>query len=234
VVTITAATALVGAATSAQAHVKVVSYTPAVQGSYGVLVFRVPTEENANTVELQVQIPTDTPLSSVDTQPVPGWTASLTTTKLATPLKTSHGTIDEVVSSITWKADPGGGIPPNQFQEFAISAGPLPDVATMAFPAVQTYSNGDVVRWIEPTPAGGPEPDHPVPTLHLVGKNSTSTAADNAPDAATPDAPSVAAAAPSESDDTARALGIAGIVLGALGLLAGGAVLAHRRRTSAP
>ena len=53
-----------------------------------------------------------------------------------------------------------------------VSAGPLPTkVKTVEFKAVQTYSDGEVVRWIESTPKGGPEPEHPAPTLTLVGKS---------------------------------------------------------------
>ena len=36
---------------------------------------------------------------------------------------------------------------------------------TVDFKALQTYNNGDIVRWIEPTPAGGEEPEHPAPVL---------------------------------------------------------------------
>jgi Domain of unkown function (DUF1775) len=35
------------------------------------------------------------------------------------------------------------------------------------FKALQTYSDGDVVQWIEPTVKGGAEPEHPPPVLKL-------------------------------------------------------------------
>jgi len=51
----------------------------------------------------------------------------------------------------------GGRIAPGQFQDFSVSADPLPQgVSQLAFKAIQTYSNGDVVRWIDvpqPRPA---------------------------------------------------------------------------------
>ena len=51
------------------------------------------------------------------------------------------------------------------YQDFDISAGPLPAAGTVALPAVQTYSDGTVVRWDQPNPSGGAEPEHPAPEL---------------------------------------------------------------------
>ena len=54
-----------------------------------------------------------------------------------------------------------------------MSAGPLPTSAKqLAFPTLQTYSDGDVVRWIQTTAKGAPEPDFPVPTLTLTKASS--------------------------------------------------------------
>ena len=76
--------------------------------------------------------------------------------------------ITEAVSKITWS---GGEIKPGEFQLFTVSAGPLPtDTKQIEFKAVQTYSDGTVVRWIESTPKGGAEPEFPAPVLKLAGK----------------------------------------------------------------
>ena len=46
--------------------------------------------------------------------------------------------------------------------------GPFPKGAgSLSLPATQTYSDGTVVKWDQPTPAGGKEPEHPAPTLKL-------------------------------------------------------------------
>jgi hypothetical protein len=37
----------------------------------------------------------------------------------------------------------------------------------MVFTATQTYSDGTVVEWDQPTPASGEEPEHPAPTLTI-------------------------------------------------------------------
>ena len=55
---------------------------------------------------------------------------------------------------------------PGTFQRFPVSMGPLPDVDSLEFKAAQTYSSGEVVRWIEPR-TGDAEPEHPAPMLTL-------------------------------------------------------------------
>jgi uncharacterized protein YcnI len=217
------ASALAGAAATlllaqaAAAHVTVNPNT-ASQGGYAKLAFRAPTESaTASTTSLEVDLPTDHPILSVLTQPVPGWTARVVKTKLAKPLTGEDGQVTEAVSSITWT---GGSIPPGQFQEFNVSVGPLPkDTDKLVFKALQTYSDGTVVRWIDLPTAAVPKPEHPAPTLTLTGASASSTGSASTP------APAPAA---SGSDGTARGLGIAGTALGALGLAAGAVALTRR------
>ena len=139
------------------------------KGSFSVFSFSVPNESStASTVKLEVTFPTDHPIAFVSVQPIPGWTWSAEKTTLAKPIKTEDGDITQAVSKITWS---GGTIAPGEFQLFTVSAGPLPTKAkSIEFKAVQTYSDGEVVRWIESTPKGGPEPEHPAPVLKLAGK----------------------------------------------------------------
>jgi uncharacterized protein YcnI len=162
--------ALFIAPTAASAHVTV-SSEDATRGGTGVLTFRVPTESaTASTIKLQVQLPTATPIASVLIQPVPGWTAHAITAKLATPITTDDGDkVTEAVSEIDWTATSAAtAIKPGEFQQFVISAGPLPNVATLSFGAIQTYSDGTVVKWIEsPAPGSTTEPAHPAPVLTL-------------------------------------------------------------------
>jgi periplasmic copper chaperone A len=217
---------LTATAVAATAHVKVYTYTPAVQGGDAALVFRVPTEEQANTVKLTVSMPSDAPIPSVSVMQKAGWTVTVAHRTLSAPVQTDDGPVTSVVSSVTWTASAGGGIPPDSYDEFDLSAESLPQVATLAFPAVQTYANGDVVRWIEPTPANGDEPDHPVPVLDLVPAGGSSAASSTAP----ADAASVSTKS-NDSDSTARALGVAGIVVGGLGLIVAAAVALTRRHS---
>ena len=156
------------AAVPAGAHVSI-KPDVAQKGSFSVFSFSVPNESStASTVKLEVTFPTDHPIAFVSVQPIPGWTWSAEKTTLAKPIKTEDGDITQAVSKITWT---GGAIAPGEFQLFTVSAGPLPTKAkSIEFKAVQTYSDGEVVRWIESTPKGGPEPEHPAPVLKLTGK----------------------------------------------------------------
>ena len=149
----------------AAAHVEV-DPDSAPKGATKVVSFRVPNEKNdASTVQIEVDFPTDHPIPQVLVEQKPGWTFSVEKQTLPKPIKTESGEVTEAVTKITWS---GGQIQPNGFDLFPILAGRLPkNVSKLEFKALQTYSDGDVVRWIEPTPKGGPEPEHPAPVLTL-------------------------------------------------------------------
>jgi periplasmic copper chaperone A len=151
----TTAVAVLGLAGVALAHVTV-NPNNATQGAYARIAFRVPTEsDTASTTKLEVALPADQPIASVATMPVPGWTATTETSKLATPIKTDDGdTVTEAVTKITWTADSTDtAIKPGQFQEFPVSLGPLPKSDKLVFKTLQTYSDGNIVRWIDDTVA---------------------------------------------------------------------------------
>lgn len=177
-----AAVVVLTLASAASAHVTVNPNT-AVQGSYAKLTFRVPTEvDNASTTKLQVFFPQAEPLASVSVKPHPGWTFKVTTVKLATPATTGSGTISQVVSKVTWTADSAASaIKPGEFDEFDISAGPLPTASSMQFKALQTYSNGQIVRWIESATPGAAAPEHPAPMLTLTPQSDQNTAVSSSP-----------------------------------------------------
>ncbi|GEL16434.1 hypothetical protein PA7_02710 [Pseudonocardia asaccharolytica DSM 44247 = NBRC 16224] len=192
----------------------------AAKGGYTVINFRVPNEsDTAGTVKIEVILPTDHPITSARTTPMPGWTATVTEAPLAKPVQRGGGTITEAVSTVTWSAQPGTRIGPGQFVDFPLSVGPLPtDTDTLVLPTTQTYDDGRVVAWNQTADAGGAEPEHPAPTVRL-----TVATADE--DQATP------VAAGTGTDTTARWLGGAGLVVGVLGLgLGGAAVLRGRSR----
>ena len=194
------------------------------KGDDAVVTFRVPNEEdNAGTVKLEVTFPLDHPVPNASTTAIPGWTANVTMTTLPKSVHQNNSDVKTAVQTVTWTADPGVQIKPGEFLRFPVLAEALPDNADkLTFKALQTYSNGDVVRWIDPPAAdGAQEPEHPAPTLTLVSADAGTAPAQPA------------AAAVSTSDDTARWLGGAGVVIGILGL-ALGIVIAARGRRSAP
>lgn len=198
---------------TAFAHVTI---TPgsAPQGSTAELTFKVPNEEStAATVKLQVQVPVAHPIAQFLVRPVPGWTITVVTVTLAKPLVTDDGSFTTAVSEVTWK---GGKILPGQYQDFSVSADPLPSgVGQLAFKAIQTYSNGDVVRWIDLPQAGQPDPGHPAPILTLTPAGADAPGGSRAAGSAAP-------SAGSGSGTTALALGAAGLAAGLAGLAAGG------------
>jgi periplasmic copper chaperone A len=203
---------------AASAHVTVNPST-ATQGGYAKVTFRVPNEkDDASTTKVEIAIPTDKPIASVSLKPVQGWTAVTENSKLATPIKTDDGEITEAVSKVTWTASAGAEIKPHQFQEFDVSLGPLPTADQIVFKALQTYSDGEIVRWID-EPAAGAEAEHPAPVLKLTKKADASAATGSATEAKDD--------GDNGSDGTAVGLGVAGLVLGLAGLVV--AVLAFRR-----
>jgi uncharacterized protein YcnI len=221
----------------ASAHVTV-SSADAAPGGYGKLTFRVPNESDvASTVALRIQVPTDTPLTSLRAQPVPGWTVTLTKAQLDPPVQAGDEQVTEAVSVVEFRAEPGGGIAPGQFQEFALSGGPFPDAASLTFNAVQVYSDGTEAAWIEPTVEGQPEPQRPAPVLSLAGPDTATTDGHggSAGDGATGSTGTEPAAAESGTDDGGNGTAVAALVVAVLGLLAGlaglGLGLAARRRT---
>ncbi|TDD29021.1 DUF1775 domain-containing protein [Kribbella turkmenica] len=198
---------LAGAATSASAHVTV-SSPDAEPGGYAKLVFRVPTEsDTTSTTRLVVSLPEDHPFAHVGTQVKDGWKVEKKTEKLPTPVKVGDVNLSEAVTTVTWTAT-GAGIPPNDFDEFALSVGRLPErVDSLSFPADQTYSDGEVVKWAEVATDGSDEPEHPAPTLKLAAAV----------------APAMAPAAQSKdsTDPVARWLGGGGLLVGLLGVAFG-------------
>lgn len=169
---------IVACAASASAHVTVSAPGATQGGGDQEITFRVPVEKNANTVGLTLALPTDTPIASVLVEPVPGWTHSQQTTKLAKPVVTDDGKITTAVSQIRWKAQPGHALRPGEFGAFTIIAGQLPDAPSITFRALQTYSDGSVVRWNQTAaPGSTDEPENPAPVLELANDGRVEQAA---------------------------------------------------------
>jgi len=196
---------------SASAHVTL-QPEEAAAGDFTVLDVRVPNErDDAATTKVEVQLPSGFVFASY--QPVPGWSVEVKQQKLAKPVKTDDGELTSEVREMIWTADgKAAGVQPGQFQDFPISV-QIPGEAgdTLTFKALQTYDDGEVVRWI-----GAPESEHPAPQVAVTEGSEEHGEA--------------AASESSDSDSASKGLGIAALVIGALGLLAGGAALVRSRR----
>jgi uncharacterized protein YcnI len=228
-IAIAAACALVAPA-AAQAHVSL-HPNEVPTGSFATLEIRVPNEtDDANTVKLAVQVPP----GFIDVSPeyMPGWKVDVRTTKLAKPVKTDDGLVTEGVREIVWTGEGKQGlIPPEQFLNFPVST-EIPGRAgeTLTFKVLQYYDNGEVARWIGP-----PSSENPAPAIDVTAAGGVLQ--DVAGSEAEPPAPGTAAAATvaptasaSSSGGSDDGLAIAALVVGALGLLAGGAALLGSRR----
>lgn len=197
----------------ASAHVSISADDP-VAGEHTMATFRVPNErDDTSTVRVEVTFPEDHPLASVSPQAVPGWTITVNKQPLDAPVESGYGTtVSEAVTSIVWD---GGEIPPNQFQAFPVRLGPLPEgEPTLVFKSLQTYSDGEVVRWIDTESPGGGEPEHPAPTLTV--EQSSAAASESAVDG---------------PDTAARVLGGAGLTAGLAALAVS---VARRKKPQAP
>jgi uncharacterized protein len=181
-------------------------------GGFARFAVRVPNERtNADTTEVTVQFPEN--VVSASFQPVPGWTRSVEMATLDEPIEEEgEDPITERIASVTWS---GGTIAPGEFQEFGVSF-QVPETPgeELVFPSIQTYSNGEIVRWIGP-----PDSDTPAPIVAVLAaeEEEAAPAAENEQAAPEP-------AAATEDDDDSRAN--LALVLGIVGLVAGLAALA--------
>jgi uncharacterized protein len=222
-VAVTGAALLVPAA--AQAHVTI-NPSEAPAGGFTQLDVRVPNErDNASTVKVDLKLPDGFAFASYE--PKPGWSVKVYKSKLSKPVQTDDGPVDEQVSRIVWTGSGKGvgKIGPGEFANFPLSV-QVPGKAgdTLTFKALQTYSDGEVVRWI-----GDESSDTPAPTVKAVA------AAGGAADQAAPSATPAASQPASGSDDSGSdGLAIAALIVGIVALVAAGAAaLAGRRRVGA-
>ena len=216
-----AAAVVVGTAVSASAHVGVhPDVTTAGQGTQ--LTFRVPDEsDTANTIKLVVTLPQDRPFTDVSTQPMTGWTATVTDAPLPKPVNVGGATITKAPHTVTWTALPGNKIAPGEYQNFYLATDALPAAGEMALPVAQYYSAGTVVDWAEPTVPGKAEPKHPAPVFTV----TAATEATAAPAAGTQASGTSTPVSTTTTDNTARVLG--GVAL-LVAVVAGGLVLLRR------
>jgi len=190
-------------------------------GSDGVVSAQVtvPNEEaNAATTKLELVFPDTPALTTAQPAAVTGWTAAVQ--------KSPSGN----VTSIVWTGGPLSG---SAKVVFPFTVGPIPaGTKTITFKGLQTYNNGDVVRWIEPTPPGGAEPEHPSPVLTVVGKQPVDDAAPPGGNGHT----AAATTSHSSSDDGMSTGAIVAIVIGVIIVVAlvVWLIMRSRRRTKTP
>jgi uncharacterized protein YcnI len=204
--------AVAAAASPVSASVSVRADNPVV-GGFTKLTFRAPAESSKDaTTGLEITIPQRPPVLFVRMRAHPGWKVKTKRKKLDTPQTFDGEKVDSLVTEVILTADKGKGIPPRQFDEFDLTAGPLPDVRALEFPVLQKYEDGREVAWRDPWNDRAQMPPHPVPRVVL----------------AEPGRP--AAHHGATADPLARWLGGGGLSLAVLAL----GVLLLRRRAAPP
>ncbi len=226
------------AATSAQAHVSIHPNTiPA--GAFATMNVVVPGEQQGTYVK-KVDVLFPAGFTSVAYESVPGWSAKVIERRLAKPVQDDGESIDTEVAQLVWTwTGPLGKVGDGQFVAFPLSVAIPADASgkQLEFRTVQTYSDGQAVHWIDPSL----DAEHPSPRINVTAKGGSveDVAGDEAgpaPVQARAGASGAAggSAAPtavaSSSDDASEGLGLAALVVGALGLLAGGGALVVARR----
>jgi uncharacterized protein YcnI len=233
---LTAVTGIVAlSAAPAQAHV---SGTPSVAnaGSYTVLTMSVPHGcEGSPTTRIEIQVP-ESVLSVTPTRN-PLYDLEATIEQLDEPVSDAHGNeVTERTGSIVYTAKEP--LPEGQRDTFELSF-QVPDAEgeLLAFPTIQTCEQGET-GWIEVPSEGqdAEELEYPAPAFEILpaGDDAHGGSDEEASETdaeATADATDDTQEAAATTEGTS-AVGWAGLVLGALGLLAGGTALARSRKTT--
>lgn len=164
----------------------------------------VPNEcEGSETTSIDLNFPATPALTTVTEDAVSGFTAANTTS-------------GATVTKVTWTGTVSG----TEEKKLPLTLGPIPSgTEEVKFTALQNCANGDVIRWVEPTPPGGEEPEFPAPVLALT--KST---------AETPSTSKVEVTTKDSSDDSNTTAIVIAVIAGVV--VIGGIAFAISRRKS--
>ena len=214
---------------AASAHVGI-DPAQAEPGEPATFTFTAPNEsDTASTIQLDVELPTDTPILSVRHAPLPGWTIEIIESELP---DSADADVEQAPTRIVLTADAGNGLRPGQFLEWTVSFGPIPDTGQISFPTTQTYDDGEVVEWAA-TPAEIEEDAdlRPAPTLFIndepTGHDAESAGSGTDDHAEEADAEAVAEPANGPSPIVSFALSLVAAVAAVIALIV---VLVRTRR----
>jgi uncharacterized protein YcnI len=100
------------------------------------------------TTRLELTFPTDVVIPLAEVKPMGKWKAKVNMRRVDPPVTVDGDEVDEAVASIVWT---GGEVAPKQFEQFLVTAGPLPaEGGNLVLAAAQGYEDGTVDRWTEP------------------------------------------------------------------------------------
>lgn len=120
----------------------------------------VPNEcEGSQTTNVVLNLPATPPLTTVDVAPQTGYTYAAT--------KNTDGSVKNLTIA--------GTISGSEEKKFDLTLATIPaGTSEIKMTALQNCADGTVIRWIEPTPPGGQEPEHPAPVLEIKSGDATS------------------------------------------------------------
>ena len=123
----------------------------------------------------------------------------------------------------------GPALPKGTDAEWSVLIDKLPATASqLIFKTIETYGDGDVVRWITEPQPGQPEPDRPAPVLKLSGAVAPTT---TAPATSAPPAPSTSTPAAGGGSSGWWTLAAVAVIIVLVGMAG---VVVWRRRTPPP
>jgi len=188
--------------------------------------------EEAPTNAMVFEIPEQ--IISVNPVVHPGWDIEIEMEDLAEPVEAAHGDpITERTKTVTFRAQDGNELTNGLRDAFGISF-QVPEDAegeTLFFKVLQQCPDGGENPWIEEYTGEGEEPEHPAPVV-LVGPAEPEEGEEVAAEPASTE--EVAAADETDDGSSSDGLAIAGIVMGTLGLAAGGySILKANRKPAA-
>ncbi|MDG4795675.1 YcnI family protein [Micromonospora sp. WMMD1082] len=220
-----AATTVAVTGSPAAAHVTV-SPSVTTAGSYTVLTVGVPHGcDGSATTKVSIKIPEK--IVSVTPTVNPNWAVEKVLADLNPPVKDSHGNeVTQRVAEVVYTAKTP--LPDDLRDKFELSL-KLPDAPgeTLVFPAVQTCAQGEA-PWVE-LPAAGQDADeleYPAPSFVLTAKADADT------EGADADVQPVAQTTDDSGGNGAGVVSWIALVLGALGLVAGGLALLRSRKSA--
>jgi uncharacterized protein YcnI len=198
-------------------------------GAFAAMAVRVPNErDDAETTSVTVQFPEN--VLTARFQAHPFCERKVKREELDQPVEE----ISERIVSVTWTCDPP--IATDGYDEFGMSFQIPEDLQPgdeLLFPAVQNYSSGEKVRWVDPDP----EADEPAPRITVVApaeEEAEPASAATTTETTTEETAAVPTVNTDDDDDSmttvALILGIAGL---AAGLIALGVALFRKPKATA-
>jgi uncharacterized protein YcnI len=227
---VAAAAALAIAVPSALGHVGI-SAPKSEAGGYALATLSVPHGcEGKPTEKIEVKLPEGTMSAKPNRSPF--WNVEVVMRELDEPMDVGHGgELTEVPDMVVYTAKTP--LPDNELDLLPISLKLPSEEGRAFFPTIQTCPGGATSEWTTPAEEGDDEPESPAPFLTLTassgdGHGGGSMEADGESGDHGDDEGSSSSDDLEDEIDSARMLGIGGIVAGVAGLLFG--LIGMRRR----